>query len=111
VTELSVSVEDGADGAVIVRLSGEADITTVPALAEALSSPAAGSPALLIVDASGLTFIDSAALHVLVRAHRRLRSDGRSLALVRPSPTVMRILQLSGLDRVIAVYASPADAA
>ena len=109
-TELSVSVENGADGTVIVRLSGEADITTARALAETLSSPAAGNPALLVVDVSGLTFIDSAALQVLVRTHRGLHSGGRRLALVSPGPAVRRILQLSGADKVIGVYASLADA-
>jgi anti-sigma B factor antagonist len=104
-------VDDGADGAVIVRLSGEADITTAPALAEALGSRAAENTALLVVDASGLSFIDSAAIHVLVVAHHRLHSAGRRLALVSPVPAVMRVLQLTGLDRVIAVYSCLSDAA
>lgn len=64
-----------------------------------------------MVEASSLTFIDSAALHVLVRTHRGLHSAGRRLALVSPTPAVMRVLQLSGLDRVIAVYPSLAEAA
>lgn len=107
VTELSVSVraEDRQDGLrTVVRLVGEADVTT-PALAEVLGAEAARKPRELLVDVSELTFIDSAALHELVRAHRALRADGCQLAIVGPTGAVARILQLSALDQVIPVRA------
>ena len=112
VTELSVSVstEGGAGGArTVVRLVGEADVTT-RVLTEVLDAEAAKKPRLLLVDVSGLAFIDSAALHQIVRAHRRLHADGCVLALVSPSPGVARVLQLSALDQVIPVYASVEEA-
>jgi anti-anti-sigma factor len=93
----------------VVRLVGEADVTT-PVLGEVLSAEAAKKPRLLIVDVSGLTFIDSAALHEIVRAYRRLRADGGRLAIVSPSYAVDRVLQLSALDQVIPVHASAEEA-
>jgi anti-sigma B factor antagonist len=108
VTELSVSVssEHGNDGSrVVVRLAGEADVTTRE-LGDVLRAEAAKRPRLLLVDLSALTFIDSAALHEIVRVHRRLRADGGRVALVSPSPSVARVLQLSALDQVIPVHAS-----
>jgi anti-sigma B factor antagonist len=93
----------------VVRLVGEADVTT-RALGDVLSAEAVKKPRLLLVDMSGLTFIDSAGLHELVRAHRRLQADGCLLALVSPGPAVDRILQLSALDQVIPVYASAEEA-
>jgi anti-anti-sigma factor len=45
-----------------------------------------------------------------VRAHRRLRADGGRLALVSPSPSVARVLQLSALDQVIPIHASADEA-
>jgi anti-sigma B factor antagonist len=112
VTELSVSVtsnhHDGGSRTV-VRLVGEADVTT-GALAEVLSAEAAKKPRLLLVDVSELGFIDSAALHEIVRVHRELRADGCQLALVGPTPVVTRILHLSGLDQVIPVHASAEEA-
>ena len=89
----------------MLRLVGEADLTT-RALSEVLTAEAAKKPRLFLVDMSGLTFIDSAALHEIVRAHRQLRAVGCLLALVSPSPMVARVLQLSGLDQVIPVRAS-----
>jgi anti-anti-sigma factor len=107
VTELSVSVavEDGEGGPrTVVRLVGEADVTTA-VLGDVLGAEAAKKPRLLLVDMSGLTFIDSAALHVIVQAYRRLRADGCLLALISPTPGVARVLQLSALDQVIPVHA------
>jgi anti-sigma B factor antagonist len=108
VTELSVSVsvEDREGGSrTVVRLAGEADVTT-RVLAEVLGAEAVKKPRLLLVDVSGLTFIDSAARHEIVQAHRKLRADGCRLELVGPSPAVARILQLSAIDQVIPVRAS-----
>lgn len=110
VTELSVSVEGREAGSTtVVRLAGEADVTT-GALAEVLGAEAAKKPRLLLVDMSGLAFIDSAALHELVKAHRKLRTEGCELALVGPSRAVARVLQLSALDQVLPVYASAEEA-
>jgi anti-sigma B factor antagonist len=108
VTELSVSVsvEDvEGEARTVVRLVGEADVTT-RALPEVLNAEAAKKPRLLLLDVSALTFIDSAALHDVVRAARQLRADGGELVLVDPSPAVARVLQLSALDQVISVRAT-----
>ena len=108
-TELSVTVseEDREGGSrTVVRLVGEADVTT-GALAEVLGAEAAKKPCLLLVDVSGLTFIDSAALNEIVQAHRKLRADGGRLELVGPRRAVARILQLSAIDKVIPVRAAP----
>jgi anti-sigma B factor antagonist len=108
VTELSVSVSvDDREGGsrTVVRLVGEADVTT-RALAEVLAAEAAKKPRLLLVDISGLEFIDSAALHQIVQAHRKLSADGCRLELIGPSRAVARILQLTAIDQLIPVRAS-----
>lgn len=91
-----------------MRLAGEADVTTRQ-LWDTLSAEAAKEPRVLLIDVSELTFMDSAALHAIVRAYRKLRATGGQLALVSPSPPVARLLQLSGLDTVIDVHASAED--
>jgi anti-sigma B factor antagonist len=111
-TELSVSVtvRDGAGGpCTVISLAGEADAST-PAMGEALDAEVARCPRLLVVDLAALSFIDSAALSVLMRTHRALRRDGGTLALVSPSPSVARILELIDIAHVIPVYASLSEA-
>ena len=103
---MSVStVGDAGAACVVVRLAGEADVTT-HALGEALRAEAANRPALLLVEMSGLRFIDSSALNAILRVHEDLRTAGCVLALVGPSGSVARVLRLIGADRMIPVYHS-----
>lgn len=85
---------------VSVRLHGELDlfsVNTVEAeLMQALRNQAATS---LTIDMTDVTFIDLAALRLLVRARRRV-SD---LVLVGPSPMAVRVLALAGLDHLVTI--------
>jgi anti-anti-sigma factor len=62
----------------------------------------------LLVDVSGLSFIDSASMRALVLAARALRERGGVLVLARPQPVVMRVLELMGADQVIDVQGAAA---
>lgn len=50
------------------------------------------------VELSGVTFIDSSGLRVLVEHHHRLAENGDKLAIVRPSRPVQRLFEIAGLD-------------
>lgn len=103
---MSVSTVGGAGArCAVVRLAGEADVTTA-ALGEALRAEAAKRPPLLLVEMSGLRFMDSSALNAILRVHEDLRAVGCVLALVSPRGSVARVLRLVGADRMIAVYGS-----
>ena len=93
----------------VVRLSGEADVTT-HALRDTLGAEVAKRPQLLLVEMSGLSFMDSSALSVIIRAHRDLGSNGSTVVLVSPSAAVARVLSLVGADQVIRVYGSMDEA-
>ena len=63
-----------------------------------------------MVDLSGLTFMDSSAQRVLLRAARRLEEAGPSLRLVNPVGEVRRLLELTGADQLIPVFATVDEA-
>ncbi len=95
----------------LVELAGEADVTGIQTLNDLLEAETSKRPGLLIIEMSALRYMDSAALHTILRAHVALgKADGR-LALVSPSDAVARVLQMTEADRVVPVYASIADAA
>jgi anti-anti-sigma factor len=105
-----VTVLPARDGACnVVRLSGEADVTTTE-LRDALAAEAARGPRLLLVEMTALTFIDSGATQMIIGAHHVMARDGATLALVRPGPAVSRVLDLLGVTRLIPVYASVSEA-
>jgi anti-sigma B factor antagonist len=102
VSEFKASVVAGETGPVVV-LSGEAGLGSAGRLSELLAAQLAAGAARLLVDASGLSFADSASVRALVLAGRTLRERGGVLALTRPQPAVMRVLELLGADQVIQV--------
>jgi anti-sigma B factor antagonist len=98
VSRLEVLQDAGEDGPTI-RLVGELDISTADALEQLLSELGApGGPDRILVDLSGLRFMDSTGLRLLVTADLRLREDGRELRLVPGPEPVHRVFRLALLE-------------
>ena len=97
---LDIQLENG-DGYVICRPVGELDAFTVGQFREALSE-LSGVPALLI-DLSGVPFLDSAGLGALIGGVRRAREAGGDVAVYGARPAVARLLHTTGFDRVASV--------
>jgi anti-anti-sigma factor len=102
---LKASASDGADGPVVV-LSGEADATTAGLLREIMTTQLNTGARLVTVDASGLSFLDSTSLRVLVLAARALHGRHGTLVLAHPQPVVARMLEITGADRLLEVQES-----
>jgi anti-sigma B factor antagonist len=80
-----------------VKLCGEVDLATAPELAAALSA-AAQDAALVFVDLSELTFMDSTGLHVILDARARLRGADCALVVTRRSRQVNRTSEITGAE-------------
>ena len=93
---LNIHVVAG-DAGPVVMLSGEADITTVKQLEDALDAQITAGARILTVDLSELRFADSATIGALVRAARTLKASGGRLDLTNPSPAVAQMLALLGI--------------
>jgi anti-sigma B factor antagonist len=90
-----------ADGVPVVVAPEEIDASNAAGLRAALLRAAAHRNRTLVVDMSQTQFCDSAALHVLVRAHKRAQAEGRELRLVITAVTVLRIFAVTGIDHLI----------
>lgn len=90
----------------LVTLAGESDANTRQSLRDLLESEATRDVRHLIIDLSGLRFIDSAGVHVLVDVRAILHGRDGELALVAPQPVVARVMSLAGVDQLIPVYAN-----
>ena len=97
-SSLEVVHETGTDSAT-VRLMGELDISTADALERLLAElGSADGPARILIDLSGLRFMDSTGLRLLVTADLRLRDDGRQLRLIPGPDSVHRVFRLALLE-------------
>ena len=81
----------------VVWLRGEHDICTVAALSQILARAIALDDGDLVVDLSGVRFMDAATVGVILRARDFLRLQSRSLVLRSPSTSATRILDMCAL--------------
>ena len=85
-------------------------MTNSDALREILDAEVAKQPRTMIIDLSGLRFMDSSALHVILRANRVMDRQGGVLALASPREPVAKMLRLTAADQLIPVYPSVREA-
>ena len=90
-------------GAIVLTVTGEIDMDSRSILAEALSKAAAAHPSVVIVDLAAVTFMDSTGLTTLLVARRDLAGQGGRIALVQVQPPLLRVLNMTGADRVITI--------
>ena len=91
-------------GIAVVSPAGAVDTATAYILQNALIEAIARAPNLLVVDMTGVDFIDSAGLGVLVMALKRMTQRRAALRLVVPDPHVREIFEYTGLERVFALF-------
>jgi anti-sigma B factor antagonist len=85
-----------------VMIRGDLDLATAPWLRRVIieAQAAPGVRGTVVIDMSGVTFIDACGIGVLVSAHKRARARGGQLVLRDPSRCVSRLLELTGLALV-----------
>ena len=106
----SVATVDDSEPYTLVALAGEADVTNAAALRDVLEAEVAKQPQTLIIDLSGLRFMDSSALHVILKASRTMDRQGGVLALASPCEPVAKMLRLTAADQLLPVYPSVREA-
>ena len=95
VPDFSFTARDFLDVHVVV-LHGELDIVSADGLADALVEVAGST---LVVDLSGLTFMDCSGIDAFGVARNRIQANGLGdLVFTRPGPIVGRAVEIVGLD-------------
>ncbi|EWC59059.1 Anti-sigma F factor antagonist (spoIIAA-2) [Actinokineospora spheciospongiae] len=104
---LTVEAGDNAE-AILLRVRGEIDMGTAPILRRGLDDAAARrtDERPVVLDLSGVGFLASAGLALLVEYHRTLLDRGAALRVVSNGGPVLRAIQVSSLDKVLTVYPS-----
>jgi anti-sigma B factor antagonist len=105
---LEVAVQRSGDAAVL-HLEGELDLASVPSLERELKALEDERPPLLVVDLRELAFIDSSGLRLLLVAAERAEQEGRRFVVVRGSPELNRIFEITGADRQLEIASSPPE--
>jgi anti-anti-sigma factor len=99
----------GPAGHVVVA-SGEIDLHVAPSLRATLRSVAEQGPQNLVLDMTEATFVDSAAIGVLVGHLRTIGTVGGALTVACANANVLRILEVSGLARALTIRSTVEEA-
>lgn len=102
-------LEKDLQGFHIIEVSGEIDVYTAPKLRETIVAAVDRGYSRLIVDIEKVAFLDSTGLGVLVGALKRVRSDNGSLDIICTNERLLRIFDITGLDRVFELHRSVDD--
>jgi anti-anti-sigma factor len=111
VSELSGVHVFAREGVPIVRLEGEIDLSNADGTFAMLSEVADGDAPALILDLSGLGYLDSAGVRLLFRLARSVVEDGGTLLVVVPhGAPVRRVLELADAPRMFGLEQTEEDA-
>jgi anti-sigma B factor antagonist len=102
--QFAVTLERSTNGVAVVILAGEVDLYTAPQFREVLLQTIDDGAVRVVIDLTDVSFIDSTALGVLVSAGKRLQQSAGRLAIGCPDEKIRRILEITGLDTVFAVF-------
>jgi anti-sigma B factor antagonist len=85
------------------------DIFTARSLEDAVLGLEDAKPELVVIDLTGVSFIDSTGLSVLLTASQRAREQGRRLVVVRPPLPALRVFTLTRVDAGMECVDDPQD--
>ncbi len=97
-------------GAHVINVRGEIHMSTAPGLQRGLTEAIERGHRAIVLDLSGVEFIDSTGLSVLLNGLRQVTAQQGRMALVCANPTVLRLFEITSLDQTFDIF-SGRDAA
>lgn len=102
----TVSMTPAHGQPVILTLPAEIDMANVDAIGAQLAAALTPGTRVVIADMTATTFCDSIGIAMLIRARKQATANGTELRLLLPSPDVLRVMRLQGVDAVLPIYHS-----
>jgi anti-sigma B factor antagonist len=87
-----------------VAVNGELDLYTAEQLGKPIDEARAAGASIVVADLSNVSFIDSAALAMLIEKTKSLRKGGGEIVVVANDPRVLRTFEVCGLNRVFPIF-------
>lgn len=107
---LTLKVEELPGAVRRIALTGTMDIEGTESVEAELTARTSFQGARILLDLSGVDFMASIGIGVLVQCHRAVRRRGGTLVLLAPQPVVALVLSKTQIDRVVPTAASPEEA-
>jgi len=99
---LTLTTEED-NGAIVVHAAGDIDLSTSPQLREAVLKASKGKTGTVAIGLAGVDYMDSSGVATMVEGLKASQSGGKTFVLLKPSESVMKVLQLARLDSVFTI--------
>jgi anti-anti-sigma factor len=107
--EMEITTRD-SDGKTVAALSGSLDTTSAPEVGAHLEESISAGAAKIIVDLTGVEFVSSAGLRILLVAAKKLRASGGDLGVCGLNETVQEVFDMSGFSTILKVFPNSDEA-
>src|SRR5881628_680742 len=98
------------DQQTVLAVRGEIDVYTAPRLRQAIVDLVDAGSTSIVVDMEKVDFLDSTGLGVLVEGLKRVRTRGGDLSIVVTQDKILKIFEITGLNKAFPIYGSLEDA-
>jgi anti-sigma B factor antagonist len=98
------------DGVAVLSLRGEIDVYTAPRMRQAIVDLVDAGSRNIVIDMEKVDFLDSTGLGVLVEGLKRVRTRGGSLSLVVTQDKIVKIFDITGLNKAFPIHGSLEEA-
>ena len=85
----------------VLALTGELCLAELPGVRDRIEAAVEAGATTLVIDLAATTLVTAAALRVFESAGQRLEAQGGALVLRNPAPLARRVLEITGLDRLL----------
>ncbi|HLB53087.1 MAG TPA: STAS domain-containing protein [Chlamydiales bacterium] len=106
---LQIKLEE-IEEVVVLRIEGRLDLANAPLLERKIDTLIGEKRLKLALDFSGVDYLSSAGMRVLLSKTKQLQSKGGALVLFSIGSEVEEILKIAGFDRILAVYPTEKEA-
>ncbi len=107
---MNIKTKTAAEGAEILVIEGELDFHATAEVRTALSKLTDKQAPKILVDFTGVSYIDSSGLAIFVEAFQKTKRYGGKLVLFNLNPSVRNVLEVARLDSIFALAASEKEA-
>jgi anti-sigma B factor antagonist len=93
-------------GCVVVKVDGVLDLAAVPDVRRTLEQATDGAVRVVLLDLTGVRLVDSSGLGMIVSFHQQLQERGGRVCVATTEPIVLRVFEVTSVDRLVRVYDS-----
>jgi anti-sigma B factor antagonist len=98
------------DGVAVLHLTGKLNMVSAPLVRERIASLVTAGSSRVVVDLTGVPFLDSSGLGALIAGLKSARQAGGDLRIAAPSEQTRLVLRLTNMERVLTPYDTPEEA-